>query len=33
MRQVKVYRNNVFAGLLTEENRNTYLFKYDENQK
>ena len=30
MRQVKVYRNGVEAGLLTEENRRSYVFRYDD---
>lgn len=30
MRKVEVYRNGVFTGTLTEENRNLYVFRYDE---
>ncbi|MCR9012124.1 HipA N-terminal domain-containing protein [Gabonibacter sp. KD22] len=29
MRQAQVYVNNVFAGILTEQDDYTYLFKYD----
>lgn len=31
MRIAGVYRNGVLAGTLTEENRNSYIFKYDNN--
>ncbi|MEA5260944.1 HipA N-terminal domain-containing protein [Arcicella aquatica] len=31
MRQLAVYRNGILAGILTEENREKYLFKYDDN--
>lgn len=31
MRITGVYRNEEFAGTLTEENRNSYIFEYDEN--
>ena len=30
MKQAKVYRNDDFAGILTEFSRNNYTFKYDE---
>lgn len=30
MRKAEVYRNGVFAGTLTEENRNRFIFKYDD---
>ena len=30
MRQLAIYRNNVFAGILTEENRQDYQFEYDD---
>jgi serine/threonine-protein kinase HipA len=30
MRQLAVYRNNILAGILTEENRQNYHFKYDD---
>jgi serine/threonine-protein kinase HipA len=30
MRKAGVYRNGEFAGTLTEENRNSYIFEYDE---
>jgi serine/threonine-protein kinase HipA len=30
MRTVEIYRNGIFAGLLIEENRNHYIFRYDE---
>lgn len=30
MRKVEVYRNGVLTGTLTEENRNLYVFRYDE---
>ena len=30
MRAVKVYRNEIFAGILTEESRNNYIFRYDD---
>jgi len=29
MRKVAVYRNGIFAGILTEENRKQFVFKYD----
>ena len=29
MRQAEVYRNGIFAGILIEENRKNYLFRYD----
>jgi len=28
MRKVEVYRNGIMAGMLTEENRESYLFRY-----
>lgn len=30
MRKAQVYRNGVLAGILTEENRKSYIFCYDE---
>lgn len=30
MRTLEIYRNGIIAGLLIEENRNHYIFKYDE---
>ncbi|MEO5601579.1 MAG: HipA N-terminal domain-containing protein [Cyclobacteriaceae bacterium] len=30
MRKAEVYRNGILAGILTEENRNSYLFRYDD---
>jgi HipA-like protein len=30
MRQLAIYRNNVLAGILTEENRQDYRFEYDD---
>ncbi|MES2518983.1 MAG: HipA N-terminal domain-containing protein [Bacteroidota bacterium] len=30
MRQLAIYKNNIFAGILTEENRQDYRFEYDE---
>lgn len=30
MRSVEVYRNNDLAGILTEESRNSYSFRYSE---
>jgi len=30
MRQAEVYRNGILAGILTEENRKSYLFRYDD---
>ena len=30
MRAVEIYRNGVFAGILTEENRNMYVYRYDD---
>ena len=30
MRIVEIYRNGIFAGLLIEENRKHYIFRYDE---
>ena len=31
MRIVEIYRNGILAGLLTEENRKHYTFRYDDN--
>ncbi len=31
MRKANVYRNGILAGTLTEENRNAYVFVYDDN--
>jgi serine/threonine-protein kinase HipA len=31
MRKVAVYRNGIFAGILIEENRKQFVFKYDKN--
>ncbi len=31
MRKVEVYRNGIFAGILIEENRMRFVFKYDKN--
>lgn len=31
MRQLAVYRNNILAGILTEESRQDYHFKYEDN--
>lgn len=31
MRTLEVYRNGLFAGMLTEKNRQLYVFSYDEN--
>jgi HipA-like protein len=31
MRQLAIYRNNILAGILTEENRQSYQFEYDDN--
>lgn len=31
MRQLAIYRNGILAGILTEENRQYYQFKYDDN--
>ena len=30
MRKAEVYRNRILAGVLTEESRNGYLFRYDD---
>ncbi len=30
MRKAEVYRNGILAGILTEENRNSYSFRYDD---
>ena len=30
MRKVEVYRNGIFAGVLTEENPKRYVFRYDD---
>lgn len=29
MRSVEIYRNGILAGILTEENRKSYVFRYD----
>ena len=31
MRTLEIYRNGILAGILTEENRQHYVFKYDDN--
>jgi serine/threonine-protein kinase HipA len=31
MRQLAIYRNGILAGILTEEHRQYYQFKYDDN--
>jgi len=31
MQQGKVYRNGVFAGILTKQDDESYMFRYDEN--
>lgn len=31
MRQLAIYRNNILAGILTEENRQEYRFEYEDN--
>ena len=31
MRALEIYRNGILAGILTEENRQHYVFKYDDN--
>ncbi len=28
---MEIYRNGIFAGILTEENRQHYVFRYDDN--
>jgi HipA-like protein len=30
MRAVEIYRNGIFAGILTEENRESYILRYDD---
>jgi serine/threonine-protein kinase HipA len=30
MRAMKIYRNGILSGLLSEENRNSYVFRYDD---
>ena len=30
MRKAEVYRNKILAGILTEENRKLYVFRYDD---
>lgn len=30
MRSVQIYRNGVLAGVLTEENRNRFVYRYDD---
>jgi HipA-like protein len=29
MRTLEIYRNGILAGILIEENRNSYIFRYD----
>ena len=31
MRSLEIYRNGILAGILTEENRKSYIFQYNEN--
>jgi serine/threonine-protein kinase HipA len=31
MRALEIYRNGILAGILTEENRQCYVFRYDDN--
>lgn len=31
MRALEIYRNGIFAGMLTEENRQHFVFRYDDN--
>ncbi len=31
MRAIEIYRNGILAGTLTEENRQHYVFRYDDN--
>ena len=31
MRTMEIYRNGILAGTLTEENRQRYVFRYDDN--
>ncbi len=31
MRAMEIYRNGILAGILTEENRQRYVFRYDDN--
>ncbi len=31
MRALEIYRNGILAGILTEENRQHYVFRYDDN--
>src|SRR5882762_4059848 len=30
MRQIAVYRNHIYAGILMEESRESYVFRYDD---
>jgi len=30
MRVVEIYRNGIFTGILTEENRKSYIYRYDD---
>jgi serine/threonine-protein kinase HipA len=30
MREMEIYRNGIFAGILTEENRKSYIYRYDD---
>ncbi len=31
MRVLEIYRNGILAGILTEENHQHYIFRYDDN--
>ncbi len=31
MRKAEIYRNGILAGILTEENRQHFVFRYDDN--
>jgi HipA-like protein len=30
MREMEIYRNGIFAGILIEENRKSYIYRYDD---
>jgi serine/threonine-protein kinase HipA len=30
MREIGIYRNGIFTGILTEENRKSYIYRYDD---
>ncbi|MEI6048238.1 MAG: HipA N-terminal domain-containing protein [Bacteroidota bacterium] len=30
MREMEIYRNRIFTGILTEENRKSYIYRYDD---